>query len=207
MRKSDLRKNHDAFDAALSRYRGFMDRIINAQRVISSAQEKRDIAESVVLRICAHWESFIDEHLIDCANRDHSKLSEYFGVNNPANPNKGLCHALIFSGGYKDFKSFGDLKGFSKKLLPDESNPFLAVTTAHAKKLDEVYKIRNYLSHYSATATRALHRMYKEDHDLERFVEPGKFLLSDSARRLWVYFDAFAGASAAMKSWCSAPAP
>ena len=49
MRKSDLKKNHVPFDEALARYRGFMDKIINAQRVISTAEEKRDIAESAVV--------------------------------------------------------------------------------------------------------------------------------------------------------------
>jgi len=46
MRKSNLKKNHVPFDAALARYRSFMDKIINAQRVISTTEEKRDIAES-----------------------------------------------------------------------------------------------------------------------------------------------------------------
>jgi len=49
MRKLDLRKNHEAFDAAFVRYRAFLDKIINAQRVISTPDEKRDVAESVLL--------------------------------------------------------------------------------------------------------------------------------------------------------------
>lgn len=201
MRKSDLKKNHQQFDTAISRYRQFIDKIINAQRVVSTAQEKRDIAESVMLRLCAIWEYFIDEHLIDCVNCDHSKLNEHLGVSISPNPSKDLCQALVFGDGYKDFRSFGDLKGFTKKLLPDDGNPFLAVSGAHTRKIDEVYKIRNYLSHYSSKARRSLHAMYKTEYQLKRFFEPGFFLLANSAQRLWAYFDAFEGASGDMKAW------
>jgi hypothetical protein len=103
MRKSDLKKNHKPFDDAVARYRGFIDKIIGAQRVISTAAEKRDVAESVLLRLCAHWESFIDAHLVDCVNRDHTKLSTYFSVSVPENPSWDLCHALIIGASYRDF--------------------------------------------------------------------------------------------------------
>lgn len=119
MRKSDLKKNHEPLDVAFARYRAFLEKIINAQRVIGSPDEKRDVAESVLLRLCAYWEKFIDEHLVDCVNRYHTKLSSHFAVTIPENPSWELCHALIIGASYKDFKSFGDLKGFSKKILPD----------------------------------------------------------------------------------------
>jgi hypothetical protein len=112
---------------------------------------------------------------------------------------------VLFGGSYKDFRSFGDLKGFSKKVLPDDSNPFLVITAAHTTKIDEVFKIRNYLAHYSAAARRALDRMYETSYDMQRFQEPGRFLLANNGRRLWAYFSAFAGASADMRAWCTAP--
>jgi hypothetical protein len=86
MRKSDLKKNHGSFDDAVARYRSFLERIINAQRVIRLRQEKRDIAESVLLRLCANWEKFVDEHLVDCLNVDDSKLEEFLGVSVPPHP-------------------------------------------------------------------------------------------------------------------------
>jgi hypothetical protein len=49
MRKSDLEKNHDA---AIMRYRKFMEKVIDAQSVVVSAQEKRIIAESILIRLC-----------------------------------------------------------------------------------------------------------------------------------------------------------
>lgn len=202
MRKSDLRHNHHKLDEAIGRYRSFLQRIIAAQRVIGLVQEKRDIAESVLLRLCANWESFVDEHLVDCLNVDHSKLEDFLGVPVQAHPSKNLCTALIFGDGYRDFSSFGQLKGFTKRLLPNAANPFLEVTPTQAKRIDEVYKIRNYLSHYSARSKRALHRMYNDEYDMTNFVEPGRFLLAYNSTRLWSYFDAFAGASKRMKDWC-----
>ena len=202
MRKADLKKNHKTLDDSIQRYRSFLERIIAAQRVIKLVQEKRDIAESVLLRLCANWERFVDEHLVDCVNVDDSQLEEFLGVPVPSHPSKNLCTALIFGDGYRDFASYGQLKGFTKKLLPTNSNPFLAVTTTQAKRIDEVYTIRNYLSHYSGKSKRALHRMYQKEYGMTNFLQPGRFLLAYEARRLWAYFDAFDGASARMKACC-----
>ncbi len=201
MRKADLKKRHEYFDTTVKRYRGFTEKVINAQRVLGSSDEKRDIAESVVLRLCANWEYFMDEHLIACVNRNHSKLTEFFGVRVPNHPRQELCQALLFGDGYRDFPSFGKLKGFSKKILPDDSNPFLAVKPNNWKKIDEIYAIRNYLSHYSSKARRTLFDMYKKNHGMNRFYEPGQFLLAYNGKRLWGYFYAFEGASADMKAW------
>jgi hypothetical protein len=201
MRTSDLAKNHADFDKSLARYRRFMDKILKAKHTVSTAQEKRDISESVILRLCAHWEQFVDEHLVDCINRDHSQLKEFFGVDIPKNPSKNLCQALIYGDGYKDFHSFGDLKGFSKRILPDDSNPFPAVKKIHSEKIDEVYKMRNYLSHYSAKAKRSLLDMYSSRYSMTNFLKPGQFLLAYNGKRLWAYFDAFEGASRDMKEW------
>lgn len=201
MRKSDLLSNHKSFDKDLSRYRAFMGKVINAQRVVGGQMEKRDIAESIVLRLCAHWERFVDEHLIDCINVDHSRLSEFLGVAIPRNPNKNLCEAVLFGDRYRDFSSFGQLKGFTKKILPEESNPFLAVTPARGTTLDELYKIRNYLAHYSSNAKRSLKRMYTSKYQMAKFQEPGQFLLAYEGRRLWGYFDCLEGISQEMKSW------
>lgn len=200
MRKADLTKNHEKLDDTIDRYRSFIERIINAERVIKTIQEKRDLAESVLLRLCANWDSFVDEHLVDCVNVDPSKLKDFLGVPVPDHPDKDLCTALIFGDSYRNFASFGELKRFTKKLLPDESNPFLVVTRARAKKIDEVYTIRNYLSHYSARSKRALHRMYENTYKRTNFIEPGQFLLAYDAKCLWTYFDVFKDTSIKMNN-------
>jgi hypothetical protein len=75
----------------------------------------------------------------------------------------------------------------------------LVISTGHGGKIDEVFKIRNYLAHYSAPSRRSLDRMYELSYNIKRFQEPGRFLLVRNGKRLWSYFDAFAGASADMK--------
>lgn len=202
MRKADLKKNHVALDQAIDRYRAFMTKVISAQRVLASTQEKRDVAESIILRLCAHWESFVENHLVDSINCDSAKLSEFFGVPIKKHPDFNLCWALLFGDGYRDFRSYGELKGFSKKILSEAGNPFLSVSQTQADRLDEVYKIRNYLSHLSGKSRRSLKNMYSDNYNMRRFLEPGQFLLAYDATRLWRYFDAFAGASQRMKDWC-----
>jgi hypothetical protein len=177
LRKANLKKNHEALDEAIDRYYVFLRKIIDAQRVVSTAAEKRDMAESALLRMCAYWESFVEEHLVDCINVDHAKLKEYFHVTIPSNPSKDLCQALILGPGYKDFRSMADMRKFSKAILQDASNPFMKISKAHAKGIDEVYRIRNYLAHYSSAARRSLHAMYRLEYGMTRFLEPGQFLL------------------------------
>lgn len=204
MRKADLIARHDGFRRDVDWYRDFLNRVTSAQRVLGSAEDKREIAEMIVLRLCAHWEYYIDELLVAAVNRDHTQLPEHFGVSIPPHPSKQLCQALLFGDGYKDFPSFGALKGFSKKILPEASNPFLCITAANWKRIDEVYAIRNYLSHYSAKARRTLFNMYKKNHDMTRFLEPGQFLLAYEASRFNEYIDAFEGAADQMKAWTEA---
>jgi len=202
MRKANLLHNHKKFEAVLGRYIEFLAKIVHSERVIKTAQEKRDLAESVLLRICAYWESFVDEHLVDCVNIDSTRLSHHFGVDLPKHPSKALCQALIFGDGYRDFKSIGDLKGFSKKILADSHNPFLLIAPATAKLLDEVYTIRNYLAHHSFKAKRNLHRMYRQTYNMNNFLEPGQFLMAYYRKRLLAYLNAFISASESMKRGC-----
>ena len=56
----------------------------------------------------------------------------------------------------------------------------------------------------NAIEMRALRKVYKETYEMERFLEPGQFLLAYGAKRLWAYFDAFTGASADMQAWIDA---
>lgn len=201
MKKSDLRARHTIFDSSITRYRSFSEKILYAQRVIGTAEEKRDLAESVVLRVVANWEKFVDDHLVACVNRDHSQLNQFLGVTVPKHPDVDLCRALIFGDRYRNFGNVGDLVGFSKQLLPSKSNPFLAISNSHRTKIDDVYKIRNYLAHYSARSSRDLWKMYKFRYRYVRWIEPGRFLLANSGQRLWECFDAFEGASNDMKTW------
>jgi len=90
MRKADLLARHDGFRYDVDWYRDFLNRVTAARRVLSAAVDKREVAEMIVLRLCAHWEYYIDELLVAAINRDHSRLSEHFGVTIPPHPSKEL---------------------------------------------------------------------------------------------------------------------
>jgi hypothetical protein len=74
------------------------------------------------------------------------------------------------------------------------------VKQTHADTIDFAFKIRNYLSHYSAAARRALRREYGKRFNDSKFLEPGQKLLAYKGDKLWGIFDAFEGASADMKA-------
>jgi hypothetical protein len=197
MRKADLKKNHEEFDGIVDWYGEFLGRVLRA-RIEVLAEDKREIAESVLLRLCAYWESFVEKELVDCANIDCSRLSEYVGVPLPEHLTLATCQAIVLGGRYLNWRSIGELKSLAKKVLPDHVNPFAKITSSTGKRIDEAYVIRNYLSHQSTASRRALMQMYETRHDLSRFKEPGAFLLANNNRRLVEYGRAFIRASGEM---------
>ena len=188
MRKADLRKNHNSFDGAIRRYEDFSRRLLNAQRVVRK-QDKKEITEATLLKLCALWESFVDHELLDCLNINSTKLSKYLGVKLPRNLNRKLCQAILFREGYLDFKNVGSLKSFAKKILPPDANPFRLIDKATASKIDEIFVVRNYLSHRSFAAKRSLTSMYRKNYKMKHFREPGTFLFARNAKRLVAYIE------------------
>jgi len=56
-------------------YRDFLGRMRAARRVVHSVEDKREIAEMVVLRLCARWEYYIDELLVARINCELASLN------------------------------------------------------------------------------------------------------------------------------------
>jgi hypothetical protein len=200
MRKADLTKNHDWFEVQINWYMDFLTRIKDAQSVIKESHDKTEIVEASMLRICALWESFVEEELVDCLNLDCSKYSEYLGLKLKNNMPRNVCAAVLLSDRYRDFKSVGDIKGFAKKILCEDNNPFALIEDVNVHSIDDLYKIRNFLSHESRMSKRALLKMYQESYHLNNFVRPGHFLLSHNARKLVQYIKAFYDASQEMRN-------
>lgn len=67
MRKADLAKNHDEFEEDMNWYIDFLIRILDQ---IEEGEDIIEILESLVIRLCAVWEAFIEEEMIDCLNID-----------------------------------------------------------------------------------------------------------------------------------------
>jgi len=177
-------------------------KIESARRVVKSVQEKRSIFEAFVLSICANWEVLVEELLIDCLNHDPSKYREYTGFKLPRHLSRDTCKAVLIGIGYLDFKSIEQLKDMSKNILAPECNPFAGIPTSNGNKINEFFKIRNYLAHRSYAAKRALLNVYKSRYNLKTFVEPGVFLLADDKRqkipRIGVYINNFKNTANAM---------
>jgi len=198
VRKADLRKNHISFEGSVRRYEDFSNRLLSAQRVVRK-QDKKEIAEATLLKLCALWESFVDHELLDCLNINSTKLSQYLDVKLPRNLNRKLCQAILFREGYLDFKNVGSLKGFAKNILPPDANPFRNIDNPTAAKIDEMFVIRNYLSHRSFAAKRSLTKMYWKNYRMRHFREPGTFLNASNAKRLVGYVQSLKRASKQME--------
>ncbi len=112
MRKADLTKNHRWFEGVVFRYDDYLNRLLNARRVVR-AHDKKEIAEGTVLKLCAYWESFVDRELLDCVNIDSTKLAAYLELKLPKHLKRALCRAIVFGDRFLDFRSIGNLKDFA----------------------------------------------------------------------------------------------
>lgn len=195
MKKTSLELSIYWFHLDLNSAIDLLMKIETSRRVVRTTDEKRSIFEAFVLRICALWESLVEELFIGCLNKDTSKFVETTGFNLPKHITKDMSKAVLLGMNYLDFKSIGNLKSISRKILADNCNPFIFISQANASKIDDFFKIRNYLSHYSHAATRSLHNMYRNRYKMRKFVEPGVFLLArDSTQgivRMGVYINTF----------------
>lgn len=199
MRKADLAKNHDRFEEDMDWYIDFLTRMLGAKRVVQY-DDKLEIIESLVVRICAIWESFVEDEMIDCLNIDCSKCKEELQLKLPKHMSKDLCEAILVGTGYMNFRNVDDIRRLAKQTLPDNVNPFKLIrANPTAKRINEFYTMRNYLSHYSSKSRRALQKMYWDSWRLKNFRQPGEFLLAYSGKRLIQYIDAFLNASKQMR--------
>ena len=159
-------------------YVGISDKIIKDDKLFTEREEKIEIIESLVLKICAQWEVLIEELIIDCLNRDSSQYSEFIAAKLPKHIPRSQCMAMIQGMGYVDFKGISDVKRKAKLILTDEFNPFKNITRGDGDKIDELYKFRNFIAHISNQSERSLKNLYFKKYKLERFQEPGRFLMA-----------------------------
>lgn len=195
MKKASPETTIDIFLSNLYFYIELLNKIYTAKYIVSTSEEKEIIFESLLLRIHAHWETFIEDILIDCLNRDTSKYVEYTGFKLPKHVSRDLCSAILIGTKYLDFRSVGEVKKLANNILVDSYNPFKTISKTVAGKIDDFTKLRNYLSHQSFAAERTLMKMYKSRYKLQSFRSPGNFLLVWDKRtnqtRFGNYIDAF----------------
>ena len=195
MRKSSVELTFDNFTGWLKWYDDFLAKIYMSRRVVRTFQEKLEIFEAFVLRIDAIWGIFVEQLLIDCLNRDTSQYARHTGTALPKHLPKEQCMAMLLGLGYLDFRSIGEIKKIGRDVLVDVNNPFKGIPQSAGSKIDEFYKIRNYVAHYSSLSKRSLMKVYKEKYGMKRFREPGDFLMAQDRKsgqiRFSNYVDAF----------------
>lgn len=173
----------------------FLIKIEEAKRVVKSVEEKRDVFEAYVFKICANWEVLLEDLLIDCLNKDTTRYKELTGFKIPKNISRQTCKAIILGTGYFDCKNVSHLKQKAKSILVSQYNSFKEIPRPNGDKIDEFFALRNYLAHYSDAAKRSLEKIYKNAHSLKSFREPGEFLLAKDKRkkipRMAVYINNF----------------
>lgn len=203
MKKSSFETSFAYFYEYMQSDINLLIKIQEAKTVVKSREEKQSVFEAFVHSICSSWDILVEQLLIDCFNKDTSKFTQEYGYKLGKHITRDTCEAILIGVGYLDFKSVGDLKGHSKRILIPKYNPFAEIPKSNEKKIDEFYAIRNYLAHYSDAARRALLKVYETNYNLRVFVRPGRFLLATEQNadlpRMGTYINNFMGAAAAMR--------
>lgn len=178
MKKSSIANTLNNFDEWMDVYVSISDKIAGDSKLFTEREEKIELIESLVLKICAQWEVLVEELMIDCLNRDSSQYSEFIAENLPKHIPRAQCMAMIQGMGYVDFKGVSDIKRKAKLILTDELNPFKEIARGDGNRIDELYKFRNFIAHLSNQSHRTLKKVYFTKYQLKRFQEPGRFLMA-----------------------------
>lgn len=152
-------------------------KIISNKQKIFGIFETEEILEAFLIKIICDWEYFIENTIISCISKNTKTLSEYLGLQLPITMTIDECTAILNGFGYFNVKNVTNLKTLSRKILNLKLNPFLNISKENTKTIDNMYILRNYIAHKSKVSYRALLKIYKQDYNINVFVEPGKFLL------------------------------
>jgi len=176
MKKSDFSQTFSDNRRWMESYYKILKKLYEDDTIMTN-DDKAEIFEAFALKLCAQWEAFIQNLFIDCLNRDSSALAAYLQLKLSKHFSLDECEALLFGTRYFDFDRIGDAKRHAKRILINRFNPFKFIKSKDAKVIDELFYIRNYLSHYSGYAERKLiDQVYSKHFRTRRFVHPGKFL-------------------------------
>ncbi|MCJ7492062.1 MAG: hypothetical protein MUP15_07930 [Dehalococcoidia bacterium] len=204
MKKTSLQQTFDQFEELLDWYVDFIGRIIRAQRVVGRVADKKELLQALALRLVSLWETYVEELLVDCLNRDCTQYGKYMGLRLSKDAPRDVCRAMLTGLGYLDFRSTADLQRKARNVLVQRYNPFKAIPKPARVKIDEFLHVRNYIAHQSMAAKRALMADYRNNHSLTYFKKPGDFLWATNPKtkriRLADYVIALADSWVAMRA-------
>ena len=204
MRKANFDTSHTEFENWITWYGNFLKRLIEAQRIVRAKQEKLELVEALVLRCAVRWEVLVQEDILTSLNRDSSAYASALGLRLRKHPSRDDCKAMLFGHRYLDFKTVADIKRFGKNYLSSAYNPFRAISSQCAERIDEFMTMRNVLAHYSDFAWRPYHRFMQSKYNYKRVPEPGEFLARTNTKsheyRWSEYLTAFLQCSGDMRT-------
>ncbi len=194
MKKASTKVTLRNFIEELHWYIWFLNKIVAAKKVVARPEEKIEVLEAFVFKVAASWEVLVDDLLIDCLNKDTSRYAEYKGMTLRKNLPRNVCAAMLMGLDSLDLKRGGHTRATARKILVPAHNPFQAISSGAWRKIDEFFRIRNYLAHYSDHAQRNLMNDYRNNHGLTRFVRPGQFLYAYNRAKTQIRFGDYIGA-------------
>jgi hypothetical protein len=145
-------------------------------RNLLSEEEIGLIEEAFLIKHIAEWEIFIQNIFAYCVAIDTTALSGHLELTLPKKISFDTAYAIINGLNFFNITSTDELIGMSKKILTDTTNPFKQFDKKFLNAVDEAYILRNYIAHKSKKSQKRLEKMYKERHNIESFIPPGKFL-------------------------------
>ncbi len=145
-------------------------------------KKKQVIVEGLFLKACAVWEKFVETEVVLLVNMDITKLLEEFELPMNTVLNPKIVKSMIFSNLYRDFNDIDKSKNFFKTFIVPTFNLFESITNEQLKKIRIVYKLRNYLAHYSEFAKKKLLQEYLKNYKSNNFKDPGNFLMENSGK-------------------------
>jgi len=200
MKKRYLEDLFSTLEENLDWYLDFFQKVIEAQRVLGQREEKKEISEMIILRLCATWEYYTEKILICCFSMNTKKYADFYGIRLRKSINIGIAERLLLGTNYKDFKSVGDLRGFAKKYLEDKYNPFTNIVRSHRVEIDYLFILRNYLTHYSSFAKKQVAKYYNDVLKVRRWHEPGYFLIGHDGKLMIKFIHAMKSSVIGMRS-------
>ncbi len=186
MSKATILKNHKQFENVIEKIIRYAQDIIADlphKKEKPTTDEKKMLIEALLLRACALWEKFIEKAIVLLIDLDPSKLLNEFDLPKNTNVTPKLIRAIIFSDHYRDFHDIDRSTSFFDRVIVDKNNTFEKITKQRKDKINFIYKLRNYLAHYSEFSKINLLRAYKQEpYNYKRFSEPGLFLIKQKGK-------------------------
>ena len=203
MIRFNIEKNHLQFEKKIEEILNYASNLVHEIPRYRKVQtsEKILFLESLVLRACALWESFLENELVLCAYSDQSRIKSVMNISQQGKLPRDLIRALIFSDRYRDLHDIQRIKSVFKRFTADSYNPTSKISSTQIKKITFIYSTRNYLSHYSIFSRRALQDRLIKNYQVVKFIEPGKFLLSNNGERFNDLISHFKFASINMRNY------